>query len=143
MPSTVQGAVVALLAADETLAALVPSGVFAGDEPEEKSLPFLLVQDREDEHQWIYERSRIETHKVTVTCWAKAAGVVGADNPAEAVLKRVESLLNWTDLALPNTVPIRFEQRKHSLALETRRAPDKTRVSRAERSWDVVFEQNL
>jgi hypothetical protein len=143
MPSTVQGAVVALLAADATIQALVPSGVFAGDEPEEKTLPFLLVKDAEDEHQWIYERSRIETHKLTVTCWAKVGSVVGGTNPAEEVMARVQALLNWRDLDLPNTVPIRFEQRRHSLALETRRAPDKTRVSRVERSWDVVFEQNL
>jgi hypothetical protein len=143
MPSTVQGAVVALLAADETIQLLVPSGVFAGDEPEEKTLPFLLVQDAEDKQHWVCTTSRLETHRLTVRAWAAAARTPGAANPAEAIMGRVEQLLNWDDLALPDTVPVRFEQKKHSLSLEGRRAPDKARVCRAERVWEVVFEQRL
>lgn len=140
---TVQGAVVRLLAADAALAALVPGGVYGGSTPEEKSLPFLLVKDAEDKHQWITEFSRIETHRVTVTAWAKSGGVAGGDHPAESVMARVEAVLNWQDLAIPNTVPVRFRQTKHAFNVEGKRAPDKERVGKSVRSWEVVFERVL
>jgi hypothetical protein len=140
MPApTVQGSVVALLAGDPALAALVPGGVFGGVEPETSSLPFLVVKDTGDSPEWVTKTARLEKHTLHVTAWAKSGGVAGADNPAEAIARNVVRVLNWDDLAIPGATPLSFRQTKHSLSVEGKRAPDKERVGKAELEWEVLL----
>jgi hypothetical protein len=139
-PTTVQGAVVRLLQADAGLLALVPAGnVVAGEEAEERDIGagFVLVHDDVENPRWVTTVNRIELHRLRVNVYAPAAGVVGADNPAEAVAANVERAVNWADLPIPNTVPMRFEQTGHALTLERRRTGAKERVYKCALSWEV------
>jgi hypothetical protein len=138
MATTLQGAVVQALQADAGLTTLVPAGnVVAGQEAEEKALPFVLVHDEVARPRWVTTANRIELHRLRVNVYAKAATAAGQDNPAEAIAGNVERVLDWLDLTVVNTVPMRFEQTEHALSLERRRAGDKERVYRVRMAWDL------
>jgi hypothetical protein len=137
-PTTVQGAVVALLRADPGLTALVgPGSVVGGEVPEEFPLPHVVAHDVEATRTWITTASRVEDHKLTVRCFAAAATAPGQANPAEALAVAVEGVLNWQDLAIPGTTPLSFLQTDHVLKVDRRRAGTKERVYECELKWDV------
>jgi hypothetical protein len=137
-PSTVQGAVVQALQADAALAALVPAGnVVAGEESPERNLPFVVVHDEAAKPRWVTTTNRLELHRLRVNVYAKAATAAGQANPSEAIALNVERVVNWLDLAVINTTPVRFEQTGHALALDPRRAGDKERVFRCQLTWEV------
>lgn len=136
--STVAGSVVDLLLADGTLAGLVPQGsIFSGDLPPEYPLPFVWVSARDSTSRWITTTNRLETTVLRVEVYATGASAAGQPNPAEALAARVEQVLGWSDLPIPGTVPIRFEQKSHTLTEERKRSSAKARVYRVEMRWEV------
>lgn len=68
---------------------------------------------------------------------------MGADNQAVVIADNLERVLNWDDLALPQTTPIAFERTSRAETTETRAAPDKRRVTKVELSWTLEFARDL
>ena len=146
MPSTeytVAGAVVDLLLADAALYGLVGNSVFSGDLPPEYPLPFIWVSARDASTRWVTTANRFETTELRIEVYATGAAAAGLPNPAEAIAGGVERVLNtggvagWQDLPIPNTTPIRFEQKQHTLSEDAKRARDKSRVYKVVMTWTV------
>jgi len=140
--ATVVGTLIGLALADDPLTALIGSRIYRDVQPEENPLPFVEVSDR-DEVTWITTRHRIEKHHVTARVYAPAGATVGADNQAVVIADNLERVLNWDDLALPQTTPIAFERTSRAETTETRAAPDKRRVTKVELSWTLEFARDL
>ena len=65
--ASVAGAAVALLRADAGVLALVPAGhVYAGQEPQEVRLPYVVVEDEGGDSDWVTEQAALEKHKLKV-----------------------------------------------------------------------------
>lgn len=150
-PTTVLGAMVALCQADLVLfgTALTPGllwsqGIWVLEIPEEKLpvLPFLVLTDPDPVVKWITQTSRLETHKPTATCYAKAATAAGQQAPVEYLADQVERVLDWDDLTIPNTTPVTFLRLRRQFKESTKRAADGERVFEIALEWQVTFGWN-
>jgi|SRR5947209_16637663 len=136
--STVQGAVVDLLLADAALNALVPQGsIYGGEAVPEAQLPFVVVHGADPVKRWVTLANRFEVTQLRVEVYATGATAAGQPNPAEAIAANVERVVNWQDLPIPNTTPIRVEQRSHTLSEERKRSSTKARVYKVEMRREV------
>jgi hypothetical protein len=136
--STVQGAVVDLLLADAALNALVPqASIYGGEAIPEAQLPFVVVHASDTVRRWITTTNRLETTQLRVEVYATGATTPGQENPAEVIARAVERVLGWQDLPIAGTVPIRVEQRSHTLTEERKRSGAKARVWKVSLAWEV------
>jgi hypothetical protein len=140
--ATVVGTLIGLALADDALVALIGSRIYRDVMVEEVPLPFVEVSDR-DEVTWITRVHRIEKHHVTARVYAPAGATVGADNQAVVIADNLERVCNWSILALLGTTPIAFERTSRAETTETRAAPDKRRVTKAEINWELTFARDL
>lgn len=136
--STVQGAVTDLLLADAALNALVPQGsIYGGEAVPEAQLPFVVVHGADPVNRWVTLANRFEVTQLRVEIYATGAAAPGQENPAEVIARNVERVVNWADLPIPNTTPIRVEQKSQTLTEERKRSGAKARVYRVEMRWEV------
>jgi hypothetical protein len=78
---TVLGALVDLVLADATFGSLVASGVWVGDVPSEKTLPFVALEHLGEEPRWTSEAVYVEATRVRWHVFAEAAKLPGQANP--------------------------------------------------------------
>lgn len=141
--ATVVGTLIGVALADDALVALIGSRIYRDVMVEEVPLPFVEVSDKEEPPVWITRVHRIEKHHIQARVYAPAGATVGTDNQAVVIADNLERVLNWNVLALLGTTPIAFERTSRAETTETRAAPDKRRVTKAEINWELTFARDL
>lgn len=143
MASTLARTAVDTLRASAAVTALVPAGhIYASEEPKGVSLPYVVVNDREDEVRWITETARVEKHDLRVSAYAEAGGVADAPNAADAIAAACAAALDWTDPPLAGIMPVRYEEAKGQRGVTKTMGPGGHRVHKAVRRWWVEFGRN-
>jgi hypothetical protein len=126
---TVLGALVDLVLADATFGGLVASGVWVGDVPSEKVLPFVALEHLGEEPRWTSEATYVEATRVRWHVFAEAAKLPGQANP---------DATDWKTLALTGGQSIRVQRTGYTFSLDPNRSPDDERVYAA--TIDVLCE---
>jgi hypothetical protein len=151
MAATVAGSLIAQLLADAILcvgtvdgggnpvAALVPTGPYKGEIPPEKvAPPALSVADKVEKTQWTTTTAKFEDYKVTITAYAsQSSATVGGDDPSEAIMNRVEAIVDWDDLGMAGTITIGVRRDTRELTEEKKKAPDGSPVLKCRAEWLV------
>jgi hypothetical protein len=125
---TVLGALVDLVLADATFGSLVASGVWVGDVPSEKTLPFVALEHLGEEPRWTSEAVYVEATRVRWHVFAEAAKLPGQANPTEAVVQAIKDATDWKTLALTGGQSIRVQRTGYTFSLDPNRSPDDERV---------------
>lgn len=148
MAATVAGSLITQMLADPSLCAgtpdgnggripgLVPNGPYKGEIPAEKvTPPAIAVEDKVEKTQWITTTAKFEDYRVTVSCYAAQGATAGADNAAEVIAARCESLINWDDLGIAGTITIGVRRDTRETTEEKKKAADGSPVFKCRIEW--------
>jgi hypothetical protein len=140
---TVLGALVDLVLADATFGSLVASGVWVGDVPSEKTLPFVALEHLGEEPRWTSEAVYVESTRVRWHVFAEAAKLPGQGNPTELIVQAIKDATDRQTLSLTSGQSIRVQRTGYKFSLDPNRSPDDERVYAATLDYLVDVQRAL